>query len=192
MAFRDRRGTIGMGKAPKYEGPLATPIDLRKLPLEGDLDASVIEEFSKKIAALIDHYQIDRTLPAEQIWFQLACRLAFHHVPGCRILKKKRGAKPKWTLDECRALVDTVNASNTGKGLKVAISKAMKQHTWRWSRNVRSIGSIETRYYEAMRTIQRFEFLRDHSPEEAFERLMEWYGPAGKASARKRTTKIRR
>ena len=28
-----------MGKAPKYSGPLATPIDLRKLPLEGDPDA---------------------------------------------------------------------------------------------------------------------------------------------------------
>src|SRR5262245_5437138 len=36
VAF-DMTGTIAMRKAPKYSGPLATPIDLRKLPLEGDL-----------------------------------------------------------------------------------------------------------------------------------------------------------
>jgi hypothetical protein len=168
-----------MGKVSKYSGPLATPIDLRKLPLEGDPDALVFEEILKKIRALIDHYQIDRALPAEQLFLQLACHLAFDHVPGFSS-PRKGGAKPKWTLDECRALVDTVNANKTGKGLKVAITKAMKQPEWRWGQDVHS---IETRYHEAVRTIQRFEFLRSHSPEEAFAALMTWYGPT------KRTTK---
>jgi hypothetical protein len=176
-----------MGKASKYSGPLATPIDLRKLPLEGDLVELVSEEFLKKIRALTDRYQIDRTLPPEQIYFRLAFLLASHHVPGFRIInQQKRGAKPKWTLNECRALVDTVNANKTGKGLKAAISKAMKQPGWRWKRNIRSIGA---RYHEAVRTIQRFEFLRSHSPEEAFARLMTWYGPPSKGSSRKRATK---
>jgi hypothetical protein len=178
---------MAMGKAPKYSGPLATPIDLRKLPLEGDLDELVFEEVSKKFGALIDHYQIDLALPAEQIYLRLAYLLASHHVPGFRISNpQKRGPKPKWTLDECRALVDTVNANKAGKGLKAAISKAMKQPEWSWGRDVHS---IETRYHEAVRTIQRFEFLRSHSPEEAFVALMTWYVPPGKRSGRKRTTK---
>ena len=172
-----------MGKAPKYSGLLATPVDLRKLPLEGDLDALVLE----KIAALIDHYQIDRALPAEQIFLQLACRLAFDHVPGFRISNsRKRGAKPKWTLDECLALVATIHANKTQKGLKAAITKAMKRPEWRWSRDVHDVPSIETRYHEAVRTIQHFEFLRNHPAWEAAGELMKWYGPG---STRKRTTK---
>jgi hypothetical protein len=184
-------GTIAMGKASKYSGPLATPIDLRKLPLEGDLGALVFEEISKKIPALIDHYQIDRALPAEQILLQLVFHLARDHVPGFRISSpRKRGAKPKWTLDECRALVDAVNAHKTPKGmLKAAITKAMKRPEWRWSREVHKVPSIETRYHEAVRTIQLFEFLRSHSPEESFAALMTRYGPPGKRSSRKRTTK---
>src|SRR5262245_35353754 len=105
-----------MGKAPKHGGRLATPIDLRKLPLEGDLDALVQEELSRKIVALIDHYRIDPGLPGEHLYFTLACLLAFDHVPGFRISNtQKRGAKPKWTVDECRALVEAVNANNPGK-----------------------------------------------------------------------------
>src|SRR5262245_19287874 len=125
-----------MGKAPKYSGPLATPIDLRKLLLEGDLFEVVRKEIFKKFGALIDHYQIDRTLPAEQLFFDLACRLAFHHVPGFRVINsQRRGAKPKWTLDECLALVDAVNVHKRGKGLKVALAAAIKQPGWRWTRN---------------------------------------------------------
>ena len=174
-----------MGKASKYSGLLATPIDLRKLPLEGDLDALMFEEISQKIPALIDHYQIDRALPAEQIFPLLALHLAFDHVPGFRISSpRKRGAKPKWTLNECRALVDLVNAHKTRKGmLKVAITKAMKQPEWRWGRDV---PSIETRYHEAVRTIQHFGFLRNHPAWEAAGELMKWYRPE---STRKRTTK---
>src|SRR5262245_49230499 len=168
-----------MGKASKYSGPLATPIDLSKLPLEGDLHELVLEEIKKKFVALIDHYQIDRALPDEEIFFQLAHCLASDHVPGLRISNPpKQGAPPKWTLDEYRALVDMVNAHKTGKSLKAAMNEAMKQPGWRWGRNIRS---IEARYHEALRFIQLSEFLRDHSPEEAFETLMDWYGPAGQA-----------
>src|SRR5262245_10368167 len=104
-----------MRKTPKYSGLLAMPIDLRKSTLEGDPDELVFEEISKKIRALVDHYQIDRELPAEQIFLRLAHRLAFDHVPGFRISNPpKQGAPTKWTLDECRALVDMVNAHKTG------------------------------------------------------------------------------
>jgi len=177
-------------EAPEYSGPLVTPIDLRKLPLEGDLKALVFEEIIKKIFLLIDHYQIDTAIPAEQIFLNLACRLASDHVPGFRIFNsRKRGAKPKWTLDECRALVDIVNANKTRKGLKAAITAAMKQPAWRWNRKV---PSIEARYREAVHTIQRFEFLSNCSREQAFAALKTWYGPVGKASTRKRTTETPR
>src|SRR5262245_12479817 len=105
----DMTGTA-MRKAPKYSGLLATSIDLHKLPLEGDLDALVQEELSKRIAALIERYHIDPGLPAEQVYLTLACRLAFDHVPAFRISRKRR-AKPKWTLDKYRALVDAVDAN---------------------------------------------------------------------------------
>src|SRR5262245_10506227 len=127
---------MAMGKPPKYSGPLATPIDVRKLSLHKlslgvDLEALVLEELSKKFDALIDHYQIDRALPSEQLYFMLAHRLAFDHVAGFRIINsQKRGANPKWTLDECRALVDTIHANKTQKGLKAAITKAMNRREW--------------------------------------------------------------
>src|SRR5262249_37767801 len=91
-------GTVAMGQASKYPSLLATPIDLRKLPLEGDLFELVLEELSTRIVALTKYYQIDPMLPVDQIYRMLACRLAFHHVPGLRISnpQRKRGAKPKW------------------------------------------------------------------------------------------------
>jgi len=151
--------------------------DLHKLPLEGDLDALVQEELSKRIAALIERYHIDPGLPAEQVYLTLACRLAFDHVPAFRISRKRR-AKPKWTLDKYRALVDAVDANRTGIGLKAAINRAMEQPGWRWGRDIRS---IEARYHEAVRIIQRSEYLCGHSPEQTFEALVSWYGLAGQA-----------
>jgi hypothetical protein len=144
-------------KRPNYPGALAKPIDLLKLPSHEFRD-----EFAQRLALLLDHFGIDLTLPPENLWFQLAVKLALAHVPGFgfRSLKRK-GAKRKWTPEERRALVDAVDAQNKGKGLKVAIRSAMKQPGWKWKENV---PSIQTRYHEAVRYIELAKFIRSQGP----------------------------
>jgi hypothetical protein len=169
----------------KYSGILAKPIDLSEAPYGPDLEAFVRGEILKKIPALLDHYGIDDALPLENKWCQVAIKLALAHVPGFQIkMSKQRGAKRKWTLDECRALINAIGAEKTNKGLKVAISKAMKPQ-WKWSR---STASIQTRYHEAVLQIKRDEFVRNH-PEGVLGALMDWDVMPGNKSSRKRTTK---
>jgi hypothetical protein len=148
-------------KRVKYAGALAKPIDLLRLP-DGDLEHAVMDEFAQRLALLLDHFGIDSALPPESVWFQLAVKLAFAHVPGFgfRSLKRK-GAKRKWTPEERQALVDAVDAQNKGKGLKVAIRSAIKQPGWKWKG---SIPSIQTRYHEAFRYIELAKFIRSHRP----------------------------
>jgi hypothetical protein len=146
-------------KRVKYAGALAKPIDLLRLP-DSDLEHAVMDEFAQRLALLLDHFGIDSALAPESLWFQLAVKLAFAHVPGFgfRSLTRK-GAKRKWTPEERQALVDAVDAQNKGKGLKVAIRSAMKQPGWKWKG---SIPSIETRYHEAVRYIELAKFIRSH------------------------------
>ena len=101
-------------KRVKYAGALAKPIDLLRLP-DGDPEHAVMDEFQRRIALLVLHFGIDPALPPESVWFQLAVRLAFAHVPGFGIQSlKRKGAKRKWTPEERRALVDAVNAQKKG------------------------------------------------------------------------------
>jgi hypothetical protein len=152
-------GNIAMGGASKYSGLLATPIDLRKLPSEGDLFDLVMQEANKKIVALIDHYQIDRTLPTEQQLLLLVHFLARRHVPGFRIVNpQRRGIKSKWTIAEQRKLVAAIDAHKPKDGVEAAIKAAMQEPTWRWEKE--NARSIRVRYYEAVRDIRTFELLR--------------------------------
>jgi hypothetical protein len=175
-------------KRVKYAGALAKPIDLLRLP-DGDLEHAVMDEFAQRLALLLDHFGIDSALPPESVWFQLAVKLAFAHVPGFgfRSLKRK-GAKRKWTPEERQGLVDAVDAQNKGKGLKVAIRSAIKQPGWKWKG---SIPSIETRYHEAVRHIERMKFIRSHpqGPLVAMMDLDFLEREHSKRPKRKRTTK---
>jgi hypothetical protein len=174
-----------MLKTKKYSGILAKPIDLKEMPFGTNRDAFVDEEILKRCGALFVHYDIDAALPSEKMWRQLAIKLAYAHVAGFHIkTSKRKGAKRKWTLDECRALVAAIDAEKTTKGLlKVAIRKAMKQLKWSGS-----IASIQTRYHEAVLQIKRDEFVRNH-PEGVLGALMDWDVMPGNKSSRKRTTK---
>ena len=175
-------------KRVKYAGALAKPIDLLRLP-DGDPEHAVMDEFQRRIALLVLHFGINPALPPESLWFQLAVRLAFAHVPGFGIQSRKRkGAKRKWTPEERRALVDAVDAQKKGQGLKVAIRSAMKQPGWKWKG---SIPSIETRYHEAVRHIESVEFMRSH-PQGPLAAMMELdflERERSKRPKRKRTTK---
>lgn len=174
----------------KYTGKLTKPIDLRRRelllrPEFPNIDAAVEAEIIEKTRLLLVHYGIELALPPEQMWQRLALNLAFAHVPGFHITASSRkGAKRKWTLDECRALVCAVDAQKTNKGLKVAIRMAMKRKGWKWGTN---LASMEVRYHEAVRQIKADEFARNHPY--SFEGLMssgDMYTPRRK---RTRTTK---
>jgi hypothetical protein len=174
-------------KPTTYLGLLAKPIDLQELasrPEFADANAASKAEITDRLGLLFKHYDVDLTLTSEQAWSSLAIKLAFAHVPGFQFATRaKRGAKRKWTLDECQSLVSAVNAQNTAKGLKGAIGRAIKQKDWKWGAN---IGSIEVRYHEAMRQIKAQEFVRDHPYTwAALEFLMKTYSPR-----KNRTTKI--
>jgi hypothetical protein len=173
-------------KRAKYTGTLAKPIDLLKLPNHED---AVRDDFAQRLALLFRHFGIDLALPPENLWFQLAVKLAVTHVPGFGVRSlKQKGAKRKWTPEERRALVEAVDAQNKGKGLKVAIRSAMKQPGWKWKKNV---PSIETRYHEAVRHIERVKFMRSH-PQEPLAAMMEsdfLERERSKRPKRKRTTK---
>lgn len=142
-----------------YSGALAQPIDLRKLGLVLDEDA-VRKEIVRKTALLVEHFGIDPTLPPERFWQALAVRLAFDHVPGLNIVVSgRRGAKRKWTLEECRKLVRAVDAQGLRKGIKHAVRMARKKDNWKWGAHV---PSIEARYFEAVRRIKQDEFIKSH------------------------------
>ena len=171
-------------KRPNYPGALAKPIDLLKLSSHED---AVWDEFVRRHALLLDHFGIDRALPPENLWFKLAVELALAHVPGFgfRSLKRK-GAKRKWTLEECRALVDAVDAQNKEKGLNVAIRSAMKQPGWKWKG---SIPSIQTRYHEAIRKIELDQFIRSHPQGPLSPSMDDLFLERSKRRNRKRATK---
>src|SRR5262245_58801710 len=117
----------------KYRGALAKPINLQKLDIFKGISKNVSDEIIERLRLLINHYGIDVTLSPEQIIWELALSLAFEHVPGFQITQQQyRGAKRKWTLEECRALIAAVDAQKTTKGIKVAIKRAMRQKDWRW------------------------------------------------------------
>jgi hypothetical protein len=173
-------------KPKKYLGALAKPIDVRgpeilSRPELPDEHAAIRAEIQDRFALLLKHYEIDLFLPLEQVSWSLAVCLAFDHVPGFQIRAgKPKGAKRRWTLDECRALVSAVDAKKTNKGVKVAIGMAMRRKDWKWGTNVKS---IEVRYHEAMRQIK----FDEQFPPYSFKKLMaagEMYRPR-----RKRTTK---
>jgi len=140
-------------KAQSYSGALRTPI---KFPRPGDpalenFDETVKREYERKILLLFEHYNIDPGLPSERMWYSLALKLAFTHVPGFDIVSSRRvGRRKKWDLNEAKALVAAIDAQKCSKGISVAIASAMKQTDWKWGPGVRG---IETRYYEAKRQI---------------------------------------
>ena len=123
----------------------------------------------------------DRSLPdrperyrPNRFYARLACRLAFHHVPGFRIIEpaeKKEVAKPKWTLDECRGACGHRERQQDGKRAQGGDNQG--NEAARVEVEPSTFAPSKPATTRPCATIERSEFLRSHSPEEGFALLID-------------------